>query len=44
MVPGGGRIGVLLDGLDVTDEIRTEGVSANSRYAAASATVSATDM
>ena len=36
MVPTGGRIGVLLDGQDVTDEIRTEAVSANSRYAAAS--------
>ncbi len=39
MVSTGGRIGVLLDGLDVTDEIRTEGVSANSRYAAASPAV-----
>ncbi len=39
MVATGGRIGVLLDGLDVTDEIRTEAVSANSRYAAASAAV-----
>jgi len=39
MVPGGGRIGVLLDGQDVTDEIRTEAVSANSRYAATSAAV-----
>jgi len=39
MVSTGGRIGVLLDGLDVTDEIRTEAVSANSRYAAASPAV-----
>jgi cytidylate kinase len=39
MVSTGGRIGVVLDGQDVTDEIRTEAVSANSRYAAASAAV-----
>jgi len=39
MIPTGGRIGVLLDGQDVTDEIRTEAVSRNSRYAAASAQV-----
>ena len=39
MVSTGGRIGVVLDGQDVTDEIRTEAVSANSRYAATSAAV-----
>ena len=39
MVPAGERVGVLLDGLDVTDEIRTEAVSANSRHAAASPAV-----
>lgn len=39
MEPTVGRVGVLLDGEDVTDEIRTEAVSANSRYAAASAAV-----
>ncbi len=39
MVPTSGRVGVLLDGQDVTDEIRTEAVSANSRYAAASPAV-----
>lgn len=33
------RVAVLLDGKDVTDEIRTEAVSANSRYAATSAAV-----
>ena len=33
------RVAVLLDGEDVTDEIRTEAVTANSRYAAASAAV-----
>ncbi len=39
MVPSPGRVGVLLDGKDVTDDIRTEAVSANSRYAASSAAV-----
>jgi cytidylate kinase len=39
MVGAGERVGVLLDGLDVTDEIRTEAVSANSRHAAASPAV-----
>jgi cytidylate kinase len=39
MVPTGGRVGVFLDGQDVTDEIRTEAVSANSRHAAASPAV-----
>jgi len=39
MASTAGRVRVLLDGQDVTDEIRTEAVSANSRYAAASAAV-----
>jgi CMP/dCMP kinase len=39
MAPSAGRVGVLLDGQDVTDEIRTEAVSSNSRYAASSAVV-----
>jgi len=39
MAPAAGRVCVLLAGQDVTDEIRTEAVSANTRHAAASAAV-----
>lgn len=39
MLPSPQRVIVRLDGQDVTDEIRTEAVTANSRYAAASGKV-----
>jgi len=39
MVPAAGRVCVLLAGQDVTDEIRTEAVTANTRHAAASEAV-----